>query len=131
MWKTRSPAGTEMSSQECQVQGLPQNWIFPQSMPDQEKSYTESQSCSNPPGDDDNHIDENGVRKPNPPRVHMFKLVNHIEANRGRMEGKHLKFPIASHPKGPYKHHIVVTVETSADVSCMDEKTFSELFPEV
>ena len=58
----------------------------------------------------------------------MLKLVNHIEANRG---GKHLKFPIASHPKGPYKHHIVVRVDTGADVNCMNEKTFNELFPEV
>ena len=58
----------------------------------------------------------------------MLKLVNHIEANRG---GKHLKFPIASHPKGPYKHHIVVIADTSADVNCMNEKTFNELFPEV
>ena len=45
---------------------------------------------------------QNGVRQPNPPRVNMLKLVNHIEANRGKfMEGKHLKFPIASHHKGP------------------------------
>ena len=48
-------------------------------------------------------------------------LVNHIESNRGRMEGKHLKFPIASHPKGPY----------NADVNCMNEKTFNDFFPEV
>ena len=61
----------------------------------------------------------------------MFKLVNHIEANRGRMEGKYLKFPIAKHPKGSYKHHIVVRVDTGADVNCMNEKTFNELFPEV
>ena len=78
--------------------------------------------------DDDTHIDENGVRQPNLPRVNMLKLVNHIEANR---EGKHLKFPIASHPKGPYKHHIVVRVERGADVNCMNKKTFNELFPEV
>ena len=97
-------------------------------MPDQEESQTESQSCYSPQDDDDTHIDENGVRQPNPPRVNMFKLVNHIEANRG---GKHLKFPIASHPKGPYKHHIVVRVDTGADVNCMNEKTFNELFPEV
>ena len=58
----------------------------------------------------------------------MLKLVNHIEANRG---GKHLKFPIASHPKGSYKHHIVVRVDTGADVNCMNEKTFNEFFPEV
>ena len=30
----------------------------------------------------------------------MLKLVNHIEANKGT-QGKHLKFPIAKHPKGP------------------------------
>ena len=37
-----------------------------------------------PKDDDDTHIDENGVRQPNPPpRVNMLKVVNHIEANRG------------------------------------------------
>ena len=97
----------------------------------QEKILTESQSCSNPQDDGDTHINENGVRQPNPPRVNMFKLVKHIEANRGRMEGKHLKFPIASQSKGPYKHHIVVRVDTGADANCMNEKTFNELFPEV
>ena len=80
--------------------------------------------------DDDSHINENGVRQANSPRVNKFKLVNHIEANRGRMEEKHLKFSIASHPKGPYKHHIVVRVDIGADVNCMNEKTFNELFPE-
>ena len=53
------------------------------------------------PQDDDTHINESGVRQPNPPRVNMFKLVNHIEANRGRIEGKHPKFPIASHSREP------------------------------
>ena len=60
----------------------------------------------------------------------MFKLVNYIEATKGS-QGKHLKLPIAKHPKGPYKHHIVVRVDTGADVNCMNEKTFNELFPEV
>ena len=54
-----------------------------------------------PQDDDDTHIDENGVRQLNPPRVNIFKLVNYIEANRGRMEGNHLKFPIAKHPRDP------------------------------
>ena len=81
-----------------------------------------------PPNDDDTHTDENGVRQLNPPRVNMFKLVNHIEADKG---GNHLKFPIASHLKGPYKHHVVIRVDTGADVNCMNEKTFSELFSEV
>ena len=78
------------------------------------------------------HIDENGVRQPNPPSVNKLKVVNHIEANRGRFnEEKHLKFPIASHPKGPYNHHIVVRVDTDDDVNCRNENTFNELFPEV
>ena len=47
-----------------------------------------------PQDDNDTHIDENGVRQPNlPPRVNMLKVVNHVEANRGKFnEGKHLKF---------------------------------------
>ena len=28
MWKARAPARLEMYSQECQVQGVPQNWTF-------------------------------------------------------------------------------------------------------
>ena len=84
-----------------------------------------------PPQDnDDTHIDKTGIRQPNPPRVNIFKLVNHIEATRGT-QGKHLKFPITKHPKGPYKCLIVVRVDTCADVNCMNEKTFNELFSEV
>ena len=60
----------------------------------------------------------------------MFKLVNLIEATKGPQR-KHLKFSIAKHSKGPKKHHIVVRVGTGADVNCMNEKTFNELFPEV
>ena len=37
MWKARAPARTEMYSQECKVQGMPQNRTLPQSMPIQEK----------------------------------------------------------------------------------------------
>ena len=81
-----------------------------------------------PQDNDDTYIDLNGVRQPNPPRVNMLKLVNHIEYDKG---GKHLKFPTASHPKGHYKHHIVVRVDTGADVNCMNEMTFNELFHEV
>ena len=62
----------------------------------------------------------------------MLKVVNHIEANRGKFnEGEHFKFPLASHPRGPYNHHIVVRVDTDADVNCMNENTFRDLFPEV
>ena len=60
----------------------------------------------------------------------MLKLVNHIGATKG-LQGKHLKFPIDVDPRGPYKHHLVVRVDTGADVNCMNEKTFNELFPEV
>ena len=83
-----------------------------------------------PPQDDDTHINEIGVTQPNPPRVNMLKTINHTAATR-ELQGKHFKFPIAKHPKGPYKHHMVVRVDTGADVNCMNEKTFNEHFPEV
>ena len=60
----------------------------------------------------------------------MLKTINHIEATKGP-QGKHLKFPITTHPKGSYKHHLVVRVDTGADVNYMNEKTFNKLFPEV
>ena len=60
----------------------------------------------------------------------MLKIVNHIGTSR-EPQGKHLKFPITTHPKGPYKHHLVVRVDTGADVNCMNEKTLKEIFPEV
>ena len=75
----------------------------------------------------DTHIDENGVRQPNPPMVNMLKIVNHIGATGGSQE-KHLKFPIDVDPRGPYKHHLVVRVDTGADVNSMNEKTFKKLF---
>ena len=83
-----------------------------------------------PQTEQDTHIDENGVRQPNPPMVNMLKIVNHIGATSGLQE-KHLKFPINVDPRGPYNHHIVVRVDTGADVNCMNEKTFKKLFPKV
>ena len=83
-----------------------------------------------PQNENDKHIDKNGVRQPNPPMVNMLKIVNHIGTIKGP-QGKHLKFPIDVDPRGPYKHHSVVRVDTGADVHCMNEKTFNELFPEV
>ena len=79
--------------------------------------------------ENDTHINENGVRQPNSPLVNMLKIFNHIAATKGP-QGKHLKFPINVDPRGPYKHHLVVRVDTGADVNCMNEKTFNELFPE-
>ena len=55
----------------------------------------------------DTHINENGVRQPNPPMVNMLTIVNHIGATK-RSQEKHLKFPINVDPRGPYKHHLVV-----------------------
>ena len=83
-----------------------------------------------PQTEQDTHIDENGVRQPNLPMVNMLKIVNHIGATSGSQE-KHLEFPIDVYPRGPYKHHLVVRVDTGADVNCMNEKTFKKLFPKV
>ena len=69
-------------------------------------------------------------RRANSPMVNMLKIVNHFGATRGSQE-KHLKFPIDVDHRGPYKHHLVVRVNTGADVNCMNEKTFKRLFPKV
>ena len=60
----------------------------------------------------------------------MLKIVNHIGATSGSQE-KRLKFPIDVDPRGPYKDHLVVRVDTGADLNCMNEKTFRRLFPKV
>ena len=62
--------------------------------------------------------------------VNMLKIVNHIGTTSGSQE-KHLKFPIDVNPRGPNKDHLVVKVNTGADVNCMNEKTFRRLFPKV
>ena len=78
----------------------------------------------------DTCIDKNGVRQLNPPMVNMLKIINHIGTTRGS-QGNHLRFPIDVNPRGPYKDHLVVRVDTGADVNCMNEKTFRRLFPKV
>ena len=83
-----------------------------------------------PQAEQDTHIDECGIRQPNPPMVNMLKLVNHIGTTSGSQE-KHLKFPIDVDPRGPYKNHLIVRVDTGADVNCMNENTFRRLFPKV
>ena len=83
-----------------------------------------------PQSEEETHINDNGVRQPNLPVVNMIKIVNHIGATKGPQE-KHLKFPIDVAPREPYKHHLVVRVDTGADVNCMNEKTFKRLFPKV
>ena len=68
--------------------------------------------------------------QPNLPMVNMLKIVNHIGTTSGSQE-KHLKFSIDVDPRGPYKDHLVVRVDTGADVNCMNERTFKKLFPKV
>ena len=84
----------------------------------------------NPQAKQDTHIDECGIRQPNPPMVNMLRIVNHIGTTSGS-QGNHLKFPIDVDPRGLYKDHLVVRVDTGADVNCMNEKTFRRLFPKV
>ena len=77
---------------------------------------------------DDTHIDECGYTQPNPPAINMLKVIN----NKGTTSGTEcLKFPIDVNPRGTYKHHLEVSINTGADVNCMNEKTFKKLFPEV
>ena len=77
---------------------------------------------------DDTHIDECGFIQPNPPVVNMLKVINHTGTTSGTQR---LHFPIDVDPRGPYKHHLEVRVDTGADVNCMNEKTFRRLFPKV
>ena len=90
----------------------------------------EQDTYYNPQAEQDTHIDECGIRQPNPPMVNMLRIVNHIGTTSGSQRN-HLKFPINVDPRGPYKDHLVVKVDTGADVNCMNEKTFRRLFPKV
>ena len=81
-----------------------------------------------PQDEDDTHIDECSYTQPNPPVVNMLKVINHTGTTSGT---KFLKFPIGVNPRGSYKHHLEVSIDTRADVNCMNEKTFKKLFPEV
>ena len=77
---------------------------------------------------DDTHIDECGYVQPNPPAINMLKVIGNTGTNSGT---ESLKFPIDVNPRGTYKHHLEVSIDTGADVNCMNEKTFKKLFPEV
>ena len=81
-----------------------------------------------PQDENDIHIDECGYTQPNPPVVNMLKIINHTGTTSGT---QFLKFPIDVDPRGSYKHHLEVSIDTGADVNCMNEKTFKKLFPEV
>ena len=88
-----------------------------------------------PQEEDSTYIDECGHTQAQPsytqsysPAVNMLKVVN----NKGTTSGtESLKFPIDVNPRGTYKHHLEVSIDTGADVNCMNEKTFKKLFPEV
>ena len=77
---------------------------------------------------DDTHIDECGYTQPNPPAINILKVTNNTGTTSGT---ESLKFPIDVNPRGTYKHHLEVSIDTGADVNCMNEKTFKKLFPEV
>ena len=86
-----------------------------------------------PQDKDDTYIDEcgytqPGYTQPNPPVVNMLKIINHTGTTSGT---QFLKFPIDVDLGGSYKHHLEVSIDTGADVNCMNEKTFKKLFPEV
>ena len=81
-----------------------------------------------PQDEDDTHIDECGYVQPNPPAINMLKVTNYTGTTSGTQL---LKFPTDVNPRGTYKHHLEVSINTGADVNCMNEKTFKKLFPEV
>ena len=81
-----------------------------------------------PQDEDDTHIDECGYVQPNPPAINMLKVTNYTGTTSGTQL---LKFPTDVNPRGTYKHHLEVSIDTGADVNCMNEKTFKKLFPEV
>ena len=77
---------------------------------------------------DNTFIDECGYTQPAPPAINMLKEINNTGTTSGT---ESLKFPIDVNPRGTYKHHLEVSIDTGADVNCMNEKTFKKLFPEV
>ena len=77
---------------------------------------------------DHTHIDECGHVQPDPPSINMLKVINHTGTTSGTQS---LRFPIDVDPRGTYKCHLEVSINTGADVNCMNEKTFKKLFPEV
>ena len=88
-----------------------------------------------PQDENDTYIDEcgytqpqPGYTQPNPPMVNMLKVTNHTGTTSGT---QFLKFPIDVNPRRSYKYHLEVSIDTGADVNCMNEKTFKKLFPEV
>ena len=69
---------------------------------------------------EDQYIDELGHTANAQPMVQMIKLINKVNTTQTTVStGKHLKFKVASHPRKPFNNHLIVRVDTGADVSCM------------
>ena len=81
-----------------------------------------------PQDEDDTRIDECGYVQPNPPAINMLKVTNYTGTTSGTQL---LKFPTDVNPRGTCMHHLEVSIDTGADVNCMNEKTFKKLFSEV
>ena len=88
-----------------------------------------------PQEEDSTYIDECGHTQAQPsytqlysPAINMLKVIGNTGTTSGT---ESLKFPIDVNPRGTYKHHLEVSIDTGADVNCMNEKTFMKLFPEV
>ena len=88
-----------------------------------------------PQEEDSTYIDECGHTQAQPsytqsysPAINMLKVIGNTGTTSGT---ESLKFPIDVNPRGTYKHHLEVSIDTGADVNCMNEKTFKKLFPEV
>ena len=81
--QSRKPPGMEGKCMRC---GKPDHKIghFHKVCPSKKMTRQRANLVQTPPQDDDDtHINEKGVRQPNPPKVNMFDLVNHIEATKG------------------------------------------------
>ena len=126
----RKPPGMEGKCKNAKCKECHKIGHFYKVCQSKKKTRRANLAQATPQAEQDTHIDKNGVRQPNPAMVNMLKIVNHIGTTSGSQE-KHLKFPIDVNPRGPYKDHLVVRVDTGADVNCMNEKTFRRLFPKV
>ena len=98
MWKTGTPAGTGVQPRMPNVKTAIKLDIFTRYVRPRKELNREPILFKPPRMMTAPTLMKMESRQPNPPKVNMLRLVNHIEANKG---GKHLKFPIASHPKGP------------------------------
>ena len=82
--------------------------------------------------EDETYRNELGQIVPAPPLVVMTKDINQVRTIQGSSEvAKHLRFKCASHPRKPFETGLIMRVDTSVDVNCMNENTFRALFPEV